>query len=94
LNKGTVLKHHWLYGDLWFNVDVQKEDDCGKCTHWCICKRTMENFCLNYCFGTSEKTPCNGCLHRHTRLIWHEKDGVACFKCKHYKELELNPSQR
>lgn len=83
----TVIKKHWLHGDIKFNVDVQEEDNCSECIHWeiCkICKRDMSKFCLNYCMGTSEPTSCNGCLHRHTRKIWNEKDGIPCFKCEHF----------
>jgi len=82
-----VIKKHWLHGNIKFNVDVQKEDECGRCVHWRVCRHNMDDFCLNYILGTSEKTACSGCLHRHTRKIWHEKDGFPCFKCKHFKEV-------
>lgn len=84
-----IVKHHWLHGNIKFNVDVKEEDSCLECIHKTVCKRDMSEFCLNYCVGTSERdAACNGCLHRHTRLMWHEKDGIPCFKCKHFKRGE------
>ena len=93
--KGKIIKKHWLHGELRFLVDVQQEDSCLKCVHWHVCKKDMQNFCENYCFGTSENTNCGGCLHRHTRpRFGHQKDGIPCFKCGHFKEQGLNPSKR
>ena len=86
----TVVKEHWLHGKIKFNVDVKKENQCVECVHLPVCKRNMEKFCLNYTFGTSEGETgtCDTCLHRHTRRIWHEKDGFPCFKCRHFKAKE------
>lgn len=89
-----IIKKHWLHGDIKFNVDVKEEDNCGQCIHWKVCKQDKEHFCLNYSFGTSEDTSCDGCIHRYTRKIWYEKDGFPCFKCKFYEEKKLNPSKR
>lgn len=80
----VVIKKHWLYGDIKFNIDVQEEDKCSECIHWQVCKRDMSEFCLNYCFGTSDsKASCKGCFHRHTRYC-NDEDKLPCFRCKHF----------
>lgn len=79
-----TIKKHWLYGDCKFKVDVREEDSCGKCVHWRVCKRSMEDFCLNYDFGTSEKTTCDGCIHRFTRYI-NDEERIPCFKCRFFE---------
>ena len=95
LRSKMIIKKHWLHGDIKYNVDVEIDDNCAECTHWNVCKRDMSHFCLNYCFGTSERhESCNGCLHRHTRKIWHERDGIHCFKCKWFVPIIINPSLR
>ena len=83
----TVIKHDWLHGDIIFNVDVKEETKCSQCVHLKVCKREMQTFCLNYCFGsTGGRVGCGWCLHRFTR--WRgDKDRIPCFKCKFYKEL-------
>ena len=88
MTKQEVFKTHWLHGKIRFNVDVKEEDDCTKCVHWHVCKRTMAEFCLNYEFGTSQKTSCDGCIHRFTRKIWHKQDGFPCFDCKYFEKEE------
>ena len=84
-----IVKKHWLFGDCKFNVDVQEEDKCGECIHWCVCQRIMEYYCLNYCFGTSQWKGCGGCIHRFTRH-GKKEDIFPCFKCKYFKKNEVN----
>jgi len=80
-----IIKHHWLHGDIEFDVDVKEEDNCAECIHRTVCKYDVREFCLNFSMGTSDtKESCKGCIHRHTRKIWNEKDGIPCFKCKHF----------
>jgi len=82
-----IVKKHWLFGDCKFNVEVREEDNCSECVHAKVCKLDMENFCLNYCFGTSKHRGCGGCLHRFTRLV-RTDSGFPCFKCKHFMEIK------
>jgi len=82
----VVIKKHWLHGDIKFNVDVTKETRCGKCSHWRVCKMDMEEFCLNYTFGTSQGKRCGSCLHRHTRYD-RDEHAIPCFKCKHFNPI-------
>jgi len=91
----VVIKKHWLHGDIKFNVDVATEDSCIDCDHWQVCKRDMPNFCLNYCFGTSEHNgkplSCNTCLHRYTRfnedkIVHGTPDRIPCFKCRWFSD--------
>ena len=80
-----VIKQHWLYGIIKFNIDVKEEDRCSLCSHREVCKHDMRNFCLNYDFGTSEKTTCDGCIHKYTRYYGKDEDRILCFKCKYFK---------
>ena len=81
-----IVKQHWLHGEIKFNVDVKEEDDCLTCIHVQVCCKAKKDMCLNYIFGTSDsREACFGCLHRHTRKIWNEKDGFPCFKCRFHE---------
>ena len=90
-----VIKEHWLYGKIKFNVDVMQEDSCCDCVHWQVCKRKMSDFCLNYCFGTSDcrsMDSCDSCLHRHTRynedkIVHGTPDRIPCFKCRWFETV-------
>lgn len=79
---------HWLFGfgpdkEIEFNEIVMEESNCSECIHKKVCKFSMEEFCINYKFGTSQHNGCQGCLHRFTR--W-DKDPIPCFKCKFFEK--------
>lgn len=81
-----VVKEHWLHGKCYFNVDVEHEHECRYCTHNYVCKRTMEDLCENYDFGTSEgRGNCDHCLHKYTR---YNRDKLPCFSCLMYESRE------
>ena len=83
--KGKVVKHHWLYGELRFQVEVEKEDSCAECIHWPVCKRDMEHYCKNFDFGTSEYQSCESCLHRFTRFDEEKEGRIPCFRCSFFE---------
>lgn len=78
-----MIKKHWLFGECKFKVEVVNEDKCSECIHEKVCKRSFQDLCLNYEFGTSKETTCDGCIHRHTRYR-ERKDRIPCFKCKEF----------
>ena len=92
-----IIKKHWLHGDIKFNVDVKKETDCGSCIHWIVCKvgnPEKRKTCLNYEFGTSADTTCNGCIHRHTRYTRDEvvhgtPNRIPCWICRFYQPFPI-----
>lgn len=94
MSKTPVIKKHWLYGNISFDVDVKKEDSCGECIHRRVCKFSMRDFCLNYRFGTSDvrsMEDCESCIHRFTR--WDkDEDKIPCFKCSFFQRKSKYPS--
>lgn len=90
--EGSVVKEHWLHGKCYFNVDVEREHECRWCMHVFVCKRTMEDLCENFCFGTSEgRGHCDHCLHKYTRYERREK--LPCFSCFMFEHREnLRPT--
>lgn len=82
-----VVKIHWLYGKVTFNIDVEKDDNCAECIHCRVCKKNMQDFCENFDFSTSEGEPktCDQCIHRFTRFFTEEEHKIPCFKCRHFK---------
>lgn len=84
--KGVFVKHHWLFGDIYMAVKIEKESDCSKCRHLDPCKVDMANFCLNYVMGTSEgRRGCDQCIHRFTR--WDkDEDKIPCFVCRWFEQ--------
>ena len=83
----SIIKTHWLYGNIKFNVDVSEETNCGACIYAHVCKMDMANFCLNYELSSSrEGGGCHQCIHRYTR--WrNDEDKIPCFKCEHFKVI-------
>jgi hypothetical protein len=76
----VTVKHH-IFGHCTFEVLVEKNDDCTQCVHARVCSNRVNEFCDNYCFGTSADTGCHGCVHRYTR--W-DADPIPCFKCRYF----------
>lgn len=76
---------HWLHGEVELPCPVEKDMECKKCIHNVVCKRTMQEFCLNYTFATSTEAPssCLSCIHHYTRF--DQKQPISCFACKHYR---------
>lgn len=84
--EGSVIKEHWLHGKCYFNVGVDHEHDCRYCIHNFVCKRTMEDLCENFDWGTSEgRGGCDHCLHKYTR---YNRDKIPCFSCSMYEYRE------
>ena len=80
------MKTHWLYGmgpnkEIKFNVEIDEETNCRKCTHDEVCDHSMEKRCSNFWWGDSRYEDCMSCTHRFTR--W-DKDKIPCFHCKYF----------
>lgn len=83
-------RNHWLYGKDKRKFKVEEETNCDNCVHKELCRsiRTpaiFEKLCLNYSFGTSQYSGCDGCHHKFTR--W-DKDSIPCFFCKFFEETK------
>lgn len=71
------------------NEVVSQESDCLRCSHQETCRKSMHEFCVNFCADSSvpfiarENVPagCSLCVHRPTRF--GRGKHVPCFKCSH-----------
>ena len=75
---------HWLYGEIKYNVLVEKDTLCKKCIHNEVCDHNMDKRCSNFRWGDSTYNGCGGCEHRFPK--YDQRQPIPCFHCKWFKE--------
>ena len=73
---------HWLYKEIEYKMEIEKETDCSSCFHNVVCNVDKEKRCVNFEWGHSNGAGCGMCVHQYPR--WDSKQPVPCFHCKDY----------
>jgi len=81
------MKTHWLYGEIKYKIEVDKDTDCNTCIHNHVCSHNKEARCVNFRHGDSQHDGCQGCEHKYPR---YDRKPIPCFKCNEHNKEKPN----